>query len=158
MVASRQKNFKTTNLIYWRSQQEYIGKILSSTANIPTATQSTSQEYPIFRAKGGGTMLNLFNNTTKQKLKDEHEPGSIFYLITSARNPKAERFVNLEFTIYIVIYHGCRQNKRTPTGTNTHSLKFSSLSLVFIKVLKISFCESKLGKHGWDQEAVPSSN
>lgn len=44
-------------------------------------------------------MLNLFNNTTKQNLKDEHKSGFVFYLITSARKPMAERFVNLEFTI-----------------------------------------------------------
>lgn len=61
-------------------------------------------------------MLNLFNNTTKQNLKDEHEPGSIFFLITSARQPMAEIFVNLEFTVYVIIYHGCRQNKSTPLG------------------------------------------
>lgn len=103
-------------------------------------------------------MLNLFNNATKQNLKDEHEPGSVFYLITSARTPMAERFFNLEFAIYVAVDHGCRQNKRTPTRTKAHFLKFSSLSLVFIKVLKISFCEAKLGKHGCDQEVVPSSN
>jgi len=62
-------------------------------------------------------VLNLFSNITKQNLKDEHEPESVFYLIISARKHMAERFFKLYFTIYIIIYHGCRQHKRTPTGT-----------------------------------------
>lgn len=51
-------------------------------------------------------MLNLFSNTTKQNSKDEHEPESAFYLISSARKYMAERFFKLYFTIYVIVYHG----------------------------------------------------